>query len=96
MDMDWKAALSSEIFREYLKAAVPTMQNKEAAIEPTLSVEEEAKALADFEKFQADIKSSPKKLAVFRSLREKIISDDDYRSRTKKAFVDAVLLLDLE
>ena len=97
MDMDWKAALSSEIFSEYLKTAVPDMIKKQAVeIEPKISQEEESEIVKQFEAFQEDIRNSPKKLAAFRALREKIISDDDYRAKTKKAFVDAILLLDLE
>jgi len=96
MDMDWKAAISSEIFREYLKTAIPNIKKASEPTEPKLSNEEEKEIYESFHKLQQEIRSSPSKLATFRAIKEKLIHDDEYRARTKVAFIDAVMLLDLD
>lgn len=92
-DMDWAAAMDSEIFREYarsesLRMRVEASQAKQA--------EDTFETLQQFEAFEAEIKSSPEKLAVFRALRDKIASDPDYADQINPAFLDAMMMLNLD
>lgn len=92
MDPMTKAALKdSEIFTEYLEIQRQNQAKKQAA-----KIIEEAQAIRDFEKLEKEIKASPEKIQVFRTLQARFMNDSEYTQRTKKSFVDAVLMLDLD
>lgn len=101
-DMDWAAAMDSEIFRLYASAETQRINNEKLAVlEQTKQAELTAdddviEAMGSFEIMEREIKASPHKLKVFRALQEKFASDPDYTALTKKSFVDAVMFLDLE
>ena len=88
-DMDHKALMSSEIFREYLK----TQTKKIAKV--TSNDEEQLNTLDDFRVFEREVRASPKKLAVFRALQQKFQHDPDYAAQVDSNFADAVMMLDL-
>ncbi len=84
---DWAAAMSSEIFREYVKlslnsTSVPQKPN-------------ENQILSEFEVFQSKIRSNPKMKQVFKALQAKFASDFEYRNKVNQDFVEGVMLLDL-
>ena len=91
-DMTWKAAISSEIFREYLKNELM----KSASSEEVSPEEEKDALIQEFEKFQEAVKASPNKVKVFKALQHKFATDPEYTAKVKKSFVDAVMLLDLD
>lgn len=96
-DMDWKAAMSSEIFREYAKNEVTNMQTlaqQSQAAQKNIE-EDEFNALKEFEEFERSVRSSPKKMAVFRALQNKFAVDAEYTAKVKTSFVNAVMMLDL-
>lgn len=92
-DQDWRAAMDSEIFREYVRNE--TVKLAEEDRKQKLAAEDE-QVLEDFAQFQNEVRSSPHKLQAFRTLQKKFASDPDYAAKTKKSFVDAVMMLDLE
>jgi len=96
-DMDWKAAMDSEIFREYAKNEIAKMANEaQQKREEEKNVEEDKlDILEKFKEFEHEVRSSPKKLAIFKVLQDKFAADADYTSKVKKSFVDAVMMLDL-
>lgn len=88
---DWKACVSSEVFREYLKNQV----HKEAAQENFLKESEEL-ILNDFEEFENRVKNNPQLKTAFKKIQEKLSSDPDYRSKVSARFIDGVMMLDLD
>lgn len=89
-DMNWKSAMSSEIFREYVFNELA----KEAS-QPSPQTELE-NSFKLFQQVEEQIKQSPKAKQAYKILQQKFASDDDYRIKTNKAFVDAVMMLDLD
>lgn len=87
---DWAAAMSSEVFREYLGSELL----KQA--QPKTLPAEETNVLDEFDQFQSRVKSDPKLLLAFRALQTKFATDANYRSQVNPQFADAVMLLDLE
>lgn len=98
VDMDWLAAMDSEIFREYAKNELVKMkaEAQQVADQAGHSEEEEARVLEEFEEFEKAVRASPKKLATFRILKEKFTTDPDYTSKVKSDFVNAVMMLNLD
>lgn len=95
--MNWKAAMDSEVFREYAKSEISKMkvQAAEEQIAKQNADEDELSVLEQFKKFENEVRSSPKKMAVFKALQGKFATDLDYAAKVKKSFVDAVMMLDL-
>lgn len=96
-EMTWKAAMSSEIFREYAKNEVGKMQvEAEQKEEEFKKIERDKSDILDqLKEFENQVRSSSKKLAVFKALQNKFATDIDYASKVNKSFVDAVMMLDL-
>lgn len=90
-DMDWKAAMSSEIFREYLKNEL----TKEANTPPPPTVNEE-QVLDEFDALQVKVRNDPYLRAAFQKLQHKFATDPIYRNKTSPKFVEGVMLLDLD
>jgi len=85
---DWSAAMSSEIFREYLKNEIT--KEAQAPKEPT--VEQIHQQLEDLEE---NIKNNPKMLNAFKILQKKFATDQNYADKVNPAFVAGVLMLNL-
>lgn len=85
---DWAAAMSSEIFREYLKNEL--IKEAQAPKEPT--VQEIHEQLETFEK---KIKNDPGMLKAFKVLQNKFATDQVYADTVNPAFVAGVLMLNL-
>ncbi len=89
---DWSAAMSSEVFKEYLKISLAEEQN----IKISSSKEnEEQKYLEEFKILQAKIKTDPRMKKQFKILQHKFSTDPVYRKKTNQQFVESVMLLDL-
>ncbi len=97
VDMDWKAAMDSEVFREYARNEIVKQMKLTAQQEQQKADEEEDKLniLDKFKEFERQVRSSPKKMAIFKALQDKFATDADYTVTVKKSFVDAVMMLDL-
>lgn len=91
--MDWKAAMSSEIFREYVKNEL----QKEAidANKPEEKLDT-GKILDDFEKFEFQVKNTPHLKKAFAAIRERLVNDPEYRSKVDPDFANGVMLLSLD
>lgn len=94
-DMTWRAAMDSEIFRNYAENELQRIQI-EQQVKNASEDEEIINTVESFEKLEREIKASPDKLKVFRALQEKFASDEKYTASVKKSFVDAVMLLNLD
>lgn len=96
-DMNWKAAMDSEVFREYAKSEITRMKVEAEAEQAAKQndEEDELNVLEQFKEFENQVKSSPKKTAVFKALQGKFATDAEYAAKVKKSFVDAVMMLDL-
>lgn len=90
-NMDWKAAMSSEIFREYVQNELI----KEANTPPPAPINE-AQVLNELEEFQTKVRNDPYLRKAFRALKEKFASDPSYRSKVDVKFLQGVMLLDLD
>lgn len=97
VDMDWKAAMDSEVFREYARNEITRMraEAQQKQEEAQQAEEDELNIMDKFKEFERQVRSSPKKLAVFKALQDKFATDADYAAKVKKSFVDAVMMLDL-
>lgn len=95
IDMDWEAAMDSEIFRIYAKNEL-IKQAQETTKKLQVEPEDAEKILEAFVKFEQDIKTNPTKLKVFQALQNKFASDPEYTAKVKKSFVEAVMLLNLD
>lgn len=97
-DNDWAAAMDSEIFREYAKNELlkKKAEAQQAAEQAARAEDDEAKVLQEFEEFEKVVRASPKKLAVFRALKEKFATDPEYTATVKAEFVSAVMMLNLD
>lgn len=84
-NMDWKAAMDSEVFRIYAEQALNKVQ----------PVDDPVQTLEAFKALEKEIRSTKHKKAIFMALQEKFASDPDYADKVQKSFVDAVMLLDL-
>lgn len=91
---DWKAAISSEVFRNYATAEL----QKEAANEKTDEEELDIKlqAFEDLDKFQAKVNASPILKAAFKKMQDTFIKDPEYTSKVSPSFVEGVMMLQLE
>jgi len=93
--MDWKAVMSSEVFREYVKNELrKDAQTVESKREMTEN--EEAQVYSDFIKFQEQVNKDPQLKQAFKLFQEKFANDPEYRSQVNPSFVDGVMLLDLD
>jgi len=88
---DWNAAISSEVFREYLKDQLTKKSQQEQKPKDDLD-----KVLIDFEELEKKINNDPQMKRAFRALRDKFLIDAEYRQNTKASFVEGVMLLNLD
>lgn len=97
-DMTWKAAMSSEIFREYAanEAARMKREAEAARLKEANRDQEELVLLEQFAALELEIKDSPKKLQAFKILKEKFASDQAYAAKAHPLFVKAVMMLKLD
>jgi hypothetical protein len=92
--MNWKAAMNSEVFREYAQMEIQKMALEQQSGKNNVE-EDELNVLEGFKEFEKQVRSSPKKLSIFRALQNKFATDLDYAAKTKASFVEAVMMLDL-
>lgn len=88
---DWAAAMSSEIFREYLKQEIV----KEAYVMQPEPVDAE-QVINDLQEFERKVRETPHLKAAFKQLQNKFANDAAYRNRVNPKFVQGVLLLNLD
>jgi len=88
--MDWAAAMSSEIFRNYAQNELlkETRIIKEAVSENDV--------LDNFEGLQKRVNASPKLRGAFKQLQQLFTSNPDYTAKVDPNFVEGVLLLNVE
>ncbi len=96
--MDWRAAMDSEIFREYARTETLKIKAEEQAKleKAEKSVEEDAAVLEQFAEFERQVRTSPKQLEAFRTLQKKFATDPEYTAKVKASFVEAVMSLNLD
>ena len=101
-EQTWRACMDSEIFREYLSDEL----RKEAewkAEEPeriAQAMEKETvaqhAALAAFDELEAAIRKSPRMLEKFKQVKAALINNPQLIEKTDPAFVDGIMMLDLD
>ena len=90
-DMDSKALLSSEVFRNLLEV------EKQAEINNKIKEQElEKSALDNFQEFQKKVCANPALKNEFKKIQDRLINDSEYRRGINQDFVQGVLLLNLE
>lgn len=87
---DWSAALSSEVFRNFIQAELA----KEASVKDQEELEE-MKVIQAFAALEEKIRSTPELCEKFKKLQEKFINDPSSRNKNPK-FAESVMLLDLD
>lgn len=98
MNEDWKAALSSEIFREYLKneLAKEAQETQQKSLAKKEAKKNKKKTLKQFEELSERIKRDPQLKFAFKTLKEKFYTDPEYRAKTDPNFVNGVMMLFLD
>lgn len=86
---DWKAALSSEIFREYVQNELIKEASQPS---PEQQLEEGMRA---FQELQSHVNANPKLKKAFLALQKKFATDAAYRQATHPHFANGVMMLDL-
>ena len=92
--MDWSAAISSEVFRNY----VSNQLAKEASENKTAEQElmDEAKIMEEFDNLQKRINESPKLKAGFKKLQDIFLKNAEYKETVDPKFVEGILLLEID
>lgn len=90
---DWAAAMSSEVFREYM--ARELRRQAEYVPETTPEIDED-QLYKDLAQLEAHINSNPMLRQAFSSLRQKFVDDPDYAAQVDPSFVRGVFMLDLD
>jgi hypothetical protein len=91
--MDWEAAISSEVFRNYVSTQL--QKEAEAIQTPEEKLDEEIALMKDFEDFERKVNESPRLKASFQKLQDTFIHDAEYTAKVNPKFVDAVMMLKL-
>lgn len=86
--MDWQAAMSSEIFREYVKNELL----KEANEKPEPQIDKDH-ILSEFDKFTQKVNSNPTLKYAFSILKEKLAKDPKYRDKVHPDLVNGIAML---
>jgi len=89
---DWNALMSSEVFREYLKAEM----QKEAIPEPEPPPVDREKVLKEFQDLEQRVRKSSQMKMAFQALQKKFKTDPEYTKKVDPLFVEGVLLLNLK
>jgi hypothetical protein len=90
---DWNAAMSSEVFREYLKGELFRGASPEPDEQPSVSNEQ---ALISFSEAEENIKNDPRAKVIFKALQEKLANDPDYYDKTDPKVAETILMFDLD
>jgi len=99
-DMTWKAAISSEIFREYVsnelkrEALEKSSEAKFDKIE--LEAKESENAFEEFDNFEREVLASPFLKNKFKKVKEYLIKNPDVISKVDSNFVNGVMMLNFE
>lgn len=99
-DQDWKAAISSEVFRNY----VAIQLNEEAIKEAKKETEEQTlerqvndmdHVLTAMDDFENKIKSSPQLLAKFKAAKMALLTHPELIDKVDSNFVKGIMMLNL-
>lgn len=96
---DWNAAMSSEIFREYVKnELIKETQQKEQqkALKESKKNIDQDKVIAEYHKLSEKIRRSPQLKMAFKALKDRFNSDHIYRAKSNPDFVNGVMMLFLD
>lgn len=93
-DMDYKAAMNSEVFRELAAAEL----KKQAATKKTAEQieQQELDALKAFDDFQLKVNASKKQKKIFKDLQTLFQTNEKFASTVDPKFVELVLLLNID
>ena len=89
---DWNAAISSEIFREYLKGEMCKHTIKEPKCKLNINSEQIFK---EIEKFEEKVLANPQIKQAFQALQHKFETDPEYTAKVDPTFVQGVMMLNL-
>jgi len=92
--MDWAAAMSSEVFRNYAQNELLKEAQEEA--QAAAKIISKDSALDNFEGLQRRVNASPKLRGVFKKLQQAFTSNPEYTAKVDPNFVEGVLLLNVE
>lgn len=90
-DMDSISLFSSEVFRELVKLEKEAEHNKEIQNEKIAS-----QYLDEFDSLNSKIKKNPELKKKFAQIRQKLISDPEFRKKANEDFVRGIMLLNLD
>jgi len=91
---DWNALLSSEVFKEFYDKEL--QKEAQIAVKPQETKEEQDMVATQFMEFEAKIKEDPILKQAFKTWQDRLRADEDYARKTNPAFVQGVLMLDLD
>jgi hypothetical protein len=99
-DQDWKAAISSEVFRNYVMAQLQQEVVEEANRETEeQKLERETaemdQALTAMEQLEQRIKRSPQLMARFRIAKAALLNHPELADKVDPNFVKGIMMLDL-
>jgi hypothetical protein len=89
---DWSAAMSSEVFREYLKVET----QRQAQVVEAPSQIDKTEEMHQLMALESSINKNPEMLKVFAALKRKFLTDPEYTAKVDPLFVEGVLMLDLD
>lgn len=90
---DWAAAMSSEVFREYMARELRKQAEYVPETKPEIDEDQLYRNLAELE---AHINDNPMLRQAFSALRQKFVDDPNYASQVDPSFVRGVFMLDLD
>lgn len=100
-EMDWKAAMNSEIFREYVsnelnrEAQEKAERPQKEATALKKEMEHREKVLDAFADFEKELKSKPLLLNKFKQARQILLNNPEIADKTDPKFIDGIMMLDL-
>ena len=90
--MDWKAAVNSEIFREYMKAELAKEEQVKLAEEKANDI---SVVYDEFKAMEQRINSNPRVKKAFVEFKEKLMSDPEFSKKANQKLAEVVMMLDL-
>ena len=99
-EMDWKAAMDSEVFRGYVTAQLQK-EAQEEANRPTreqvmnAQIDEMDTALTEMDNFEEELRKSPEMLAKFKQAKAFLMNNPDAHDKVSPDFIKGIMMLDL-
>ena len=100
-DQDWRAAMSSEIFREFVAAELrkeafaKTESERVNAQKAEQELTEKERVLEAMDVFEEKLKQSPELLAKFKTAKQTLLSNPQLIEKVDSNFVNGLMMLDL-